>query len=107
MNQKLATLLREIHNEYLNLRNLDRLVDKTDFGALLDRATILGRENLLAALKVRDKDAIAKWLKQEESRDLEYMNVRQLRTLASTHKVYGYGGMVKSELISALRRIRK
>lgn len=106
MSQELFGVLREVHNDYLKARNLTRLITYVDLKSLFEAASEDHKKHLLEYLKERDKDKITHWIKQEETKELELMNVRSLRQLASAHKVYGYGAMTKSELITNIRRIR-
>ena len=96
----LQNLQKELHNSYLDLRALDRLIQTNRFEVLYKESTT--KQQVAIYVYNHDIVAVKEWMKEQNNSLLEKTKI-QLVQLAKKLQIRNYSRMSRDELLRILK----
>lgn len=100
----LQKILKTIHGEVLNLRNIEHMITQRSFQTLWLASKKKEREFVSKAINEHDKEAIIKWVRNHPAIDLGEKSLTALKEVGRKFNIVNYSRLHKAELLREIMR---
>lgn len=100
----LKVIQSRVHDKVLLLRKIEHLINTPHFEKVYKACDSDSQKYVNLCINSLNLSALRLWLKSNQIKDPEELTVPELRDLARVTTIQNYTGLLKSELINALRK---